>query len=346
MTATLADLTTLRVGGPAAEFGEASTRAELVARVRQSDSAGVPLLLIGGGSNLLVADAGFPGLVLRIATRGIREAPDPAGPGVALVTAQAGEPWDSFVAATLSAGLAGLEALSGIPGAVGATPIQNVGAYGAEVAQFVTEIEVLDRTTGGELVLPAEQAGFGYRSSLFKSHPDRWVVLAVTFALTRGTDSAPVRYSELARTLGVEVGASAPAGRVREAVLGLRRAKGMVLDGADPDTYSAGSFFTNPILPAAVAKELPVGAPRFPAGPGLVKTSAAWLISNAGFQRGFRVRPNAPAGLSTKHSLAVTNRGAATAADLLELAGVVRAGVAERFGILLEPEPVLVGCSL
>lgn len=340
----LAELTTLRVGGPARAVVTATTSDELVAAVTQGDAVGEPLLLVGGGSNLLVADDGFPGTVVRIGTRGVEV--QPADPGRIRVRVAAGEPWESLVATAVESGWSGVEALSGIPGSTGATPIQNVGAYGAEVAQVISSLEVLDRRTGAVSAMDPAQAGFGYRSSALKRTPGRWVVLSVTFDLAIDARSAPIRYAELAGMLGVQVGEQAPGEAVRQAVLELRRSKGMVLDPADHDTWSAGSFFTNPILSPAQAESLPEGAPRFGQPDGSVKTSAAWLISHSGFPRGFAVRPGAPASLSTKHSLALTNRGGATAQDLLELARVVRAGVAQRFGIVLENEPVLVGCAL
>jgi UDP-N-acetylmuramate dehydrogenase len=308
------------------------------------DAAGEPLLVLGGGSNLLVADAGFPGTVVRVRTRGV--AVSVCDDATVRVRVQAGEPWDQLVARAVSEGWSGIEALSGIPGSTGATPIQNVGAYGAEVASVIESIDVLDRSTGRVGSMATGRAGFGYRTSALKRTQGRWLVLAVTFRLPVGPLSAPVRYAELAGRLGVAVGDRVPLAEVRVAVLDLRRSKGMVLDYADHDTWSAGSFFTNPILSSELADTLPPGAPRFPQPDGTVKTSAAWLISNAGFERGFAVRPGAPAALSTKHSLALTNRGGATAEDLLELAREVRAGVRARFGITLENEPVLVGCSL
>lgn len=321
----------------------AGTTAELVDAVRAADAAGEPVLLVAGGSNLLVADEGFVGTLVLVRTRGVvaREADAHVE-----VTVAAGEPWERFVARAVDLGWSGLEALSGIPGSAGATPIQNVGAYGAEVSQLISAVEALDRRSGEVVRLAPDHLGFGYRTSALKRDPGRWVVLSVTFQLAQDRLAAPVRYAELARTLDVGVGDRVPSERVREAVLALRRGKGMVLDADDHDTWSAGSFFTNPIVPVAVADTLPAEAPRFPQPDGRVKTSAAWLINNAGFARGFAVRPDAPASLSTKHVLALTNRGTARAADLLELARVVRAGVADRFGIVLENEPVLVGCVL
>lgn len=337
----LATRTTLRVGGPARDYVEVTSATELVAVVRALDAAGEPVLVLGGGSNLLVGDTGFDGTVVQVATRGVSD--DVAACSGAVLTVAAGEPWDPFVALTVERGFSGLEALSGIPGSVGATPIQNVGAYGAEVGQHITTVRTLDRSTGNVRTLFAVECGFGYRSSVFKAQPGRYVVLDVTFQLRLGSLSAPVRYAELARALGVEVGARVPATEVREAVLRLRGSKGMVLDDDDPDTWSAGSFFTNPVLDEAAAAELPEGAPRFPQPDGAVKTSAAWLIEHAGFGRGFG---DGPARLSTKHTLALTNRGSAHASDVLALAREVRDGVRSAYGITLEPEPVLVGCEL
>jgi UDP-N-acetylmuramate dehydrogenase len=337
----LADLTTLRVGGPAARLVEAHDEASLVEAVTAADAAGEPLLLVAGGSNLLVSDEGFDGTVVVVRSRGVRveSADDCSG---ATVTVAAGEPWDDLVARAVAEGWTGVEALSGIPGSTGATPIQNVGAYGQEVAQTVARVRVYDRVLRGVRTFAAADCAFGYRSSRFKADPGRHVVLDVTFQLPLGDLGAPVAYAELARTLGVEVGQRAPVAAVREAVLGLRRGKGMVLDAADHDTWSAGSFFTNPVLPDASA--LPDDAPRWPADRGQVKTSAAWLIQHAGFERGHGLP--GPAALSTKHTLAVTNRGAASAADLLALAREVRDGVRDRFGIELVNEPVLVGVEL
>jgi UDP-N-acetylmuramate dehydrogenase len=340
----LAELTTLRVGGPAGTLLAPATTDELVAAVRSADAAGEALLVVAGGSNLLVADGGFPGTVVLVRTRGIRVTE--LGAAHVGVQAAAGEPWEPFVAHCVSNGWSGLEALSGIPGCVGATPIQNVGAYGAEVSGVITSLEVLDRRSGSVGTLLPTEVDFGYRTSALKRTPEHWVVLSVTFGLVRDALSAPIRYAELARSLGVEVGARVPLAEVRNAVLALRRGKGMVLDDADHDTWSAGSFFTNPILSAPQADLLPADAPRFAQPDGRTKTSAAWLITHAGFERGFAVRPGAPAALSTKHSLALTNRGGASADDLLELARTVRAGVAQRFGVVLQNEPVLVGCAL
>lgn len=339
----LAQLTTLRLGGPARDVVEATTEQELVDAVRTADDAGVPLLLVAGGSNLVVGDDGFDGTVVLVRTAG-REVDADACSG-AMVTVQAGESWDELVAAAVESGWVGLEALSGIPGSVGATPIQNVGAYGQEVAQTVASVRVYDRSEQRVRTLFAVDCGFGYRHSRFKAEPGRFVVLAVAFQLRLGDLSAPVAYAELATRLGVDVGDRAPLADVRRAVLALRAAKGMVLDADDHDTWSAGSFFTNPVLDADAASRLPEGAPRFPQADGTVKTSAAWLIQAAGFERGHSVA-GGRAAVSSKHTLALTNRGDATGEDLLALAREVRDGVRDAFGITLVPEPVLVGCTL
>jgi len=342
----LADRTTLRLGGPAARWVTATTEEELVEAVSAADAAGEPVLVLGGGSNLVVADEGFAGTVVEVATRGVTadvgESDDPTCGG-AVVTVAAGEPWDPLVATAVERGWVGVEALSGIPGSVGATPIQNVGAYGQEVAQAVASVRVWDRRLRGIRTFAAADCGFGYRTSRFKKDPGRHVVLAVTFQFRQGTLGAPVAYAELARVLGVDVGARVPLGDVREAVLGLRRGKGMVLDPDDHDTWSAGSFFTNPVVGAG---EVPDGAPTWPSGDdGLVKTSAAWLIEHAGFGKGHGPDHGRVA-LSSKHTLALTNRGDATTADLLALAREIRDGVRAAYGIELVNEPVLVGCEL
>jgi UDP-N-acetylmuramate dehydrogenase len=326
----LAELTTLRLGGPARELVEARTEAEVVEAVRGA------ALVLAGGSNVVIADDGVPGTVVRIATRGVER-------DGARLTVAAGEDWDALVATCVAAGLQGFECLSGIPGSVGATPIQNVGAYGQEVSETVESVRVYDRETGDLVDMPAADCGFVYRGSAFKYH-DRRVVLSVTFRLREAPESGPLRYAELARALDVPVGGVAPLGDVREAVLGLRRGKGMVIDPADPDSVSAGSFFTNPILDTESAGALPPDAPRFPTADGRTKSSAAWLIEHAGFTRGHGLP--GPAALSTKHTLALTNRGGATTQDLLTLAREVQAGVLAAFGVRLEPEPVLVGVRL
>jgi UDP-N-acetylmuramate dehydrogenase len=337
----LANHTTLRVGGLAREMITIDTEAELVETVRTLDARGEPLLILGGGSNLLIGDAGFDGTVIKIATRGIAE--DTAACSGAVVTVSAGEPWDPLVGYAIEREWSGLEAMSGIPGLVGATPIQNVGAYGAEVSELISTVRTLDRSTGQIKTLFPIECGFGYRTSRFKSDPGRFLVLSVTFQLRLGSMSQPIRYLELARALGIEVGQRAPASEVRQAVLALRTTKGMVLVEDDHDTWSAGSFFTNPLISFAKARTLPPEAPRFNQSDGMIKTSAAWLIERAGFGKGFG---DGAAQLSSKHTLALTNRGGATAADLLSLAREIRAGVQAKFGIELVPEPVLVGCEL
>jgi UDP-N-acetylmuramate dehydrogenase len=340
----LAELTTLRLGGPPARMLDAADEGAIIAAVRAADAAGEPLLVLAGGSNVVVADAGFPGTVLRIVSRGVH------ADGARLEVA-AGEPWDPLVARCVADGLAGVECLSGIPGSVGATPIQNVGAYGQEVAETIVSVRAFDRTLDTVLEIPAAECGFSYRSSAFKRSPGRWVVLAVAFELERRPDSAPIRYAELARALGIELGQRAPLADVRAAVLALRRAKGMVIDPDDPDSVSAGSFFTNPVLGPAEFAELEERArewlgddarvPRFPQPDGSVKTSAAWLIERAGFARGHG--DPATIAISAKHTLALTNRGGGTTAELVALAQEIAAGVEERFGVRLEPEPVFVG---
>ena len=337
----LSELTTLRLGGPAGALVEARGEDELLAAVR---GTGGPLLLVAGGSNLVVADEGFPGTVVRVLTAGVEER---ERDGRVELTVQAGEEWEPFVARCVAEGLAGVESLSGIPGSIGATPIQNVGAYGQEVAETIVSVRVLDRERDAVEELPAAGCGFAYRSSAFKRNPGRWVVLAVTFALERRELSGPLAYAELARTLGVQPGEGAPPADVREAVLGLRRGKGMVLDPADPDSVSAGSFFTNPILDAEAFAALEARTserpPRFPEDDGRVKTSAAWLIERAGFARGHG-NPDGIA-ISSKHTLALTNRGAGTTAELLALAHEIAGAVRECFGVTLEPEPTLVGVA-
>lgn len=331
----LAPLTTLRLGGPARRLVEAETEAELVAAVRDAEP---PVLILAGGSNVVIADAGVPGTVVRVATRGVER------DGQRLRVA-AGEPWDPLVAACVEQGLQGFECLAGIPGSTGATPIQNVGAYGQEVAETVESVRVLDRETGAVEDLPAAACGFVYRGSAFKRR-DRHVVLAVTFVMREQPVSGPLRYAELARALDLPVGGTAPLADVRDAVLALRRRKGMVIDPADPDSVSAGSFFTNPILDAdayaALAERLgpDLRPPAFPEPDGRVKTSAAWLIERAGFHRGYG---NGHVGISSKHTLALVNRGGASTAELMALAREIAAGVRERFGVRLVPEPVLVG---
>jgi UDP-N-acetylmuramate dehydrogenase len=345
----LADHTTLGLGGPARHSVAATTEEELVEAIREARDE--PVLILGGGSNLVVADEGFPGTVIRVATKGFRVDGN-------MVTVAAGEDWDAVVERTIAAGLAGLECLSGIPGLAGATPIQNVGAYGQEVSDTITGVRVYDREKQKITFYPNEQCGFGYRTSMFRGVPggrppgiaqrgvpggrppglaqrgdDRYVVLDVTFRLG---EPAPIRYAELAAA----VGEAASLSGVRAGVLALRRRKGMVIDPADPDTRSAGSFFTNPILPVGA---VPADAPRFDAGEGLVKVPAAWLIEQAGFKKGQAGADGVR--ISTKHTLALVNAGGTTA-GLVALAREIRDGVRDAFGVELQPEPVLVGVAL
>jgi UDP-N-acetylmuramate dehydrogenase len=340
-TPTLAERTTLRVGGPADAWVVARSEAELVDAVLAADSVGTPVLLLGGGSNLLVADSGFPGTVVEIASRGLDAQ---VADGTVDLTVAAGEPWDDVVAHAVANGWAGIEALSGIPGRAGATPVQNVGAYGQDMSQTVTSVRALDRVDGEVRTLDAADCGFGYRMSRFKADAGRWVVLSVRMRLDT-SGSGVVRYAELARGLGLSVGEHAPVAQVRDRVLVLRSRKGMVLDDADPDTWSAGSFFTNPVVDDDVALRVPEDCPRYPAAFG-TKLSAAWLIEHAGIGKGFSLADGGPAAISGKHTLALTNRGGASADDIVELARTVRAAVRARFAVELDVEPTLVGLTL
>ncbi len=342
----LAGYTTLGLGGPAKAFVAASTEADLIDAVRAADGAGEPVLLIGGGSNLVIADDGFPGTVIAVASRGVGYSGD--GDGRLAVAVAAGEDWDDVVAATVAEGLAGLECLSGIPGRAGATPIQNVGAYGQEVAEVIATVRVFDRLTRQISVIPNEQCRFSYRTSLFKDALPRYVVLGVTFRLAREPLSLPVQYAELASELGLRMGERAGVGEVRSGVLKIRARKGMLLSPGDPDSRSAGSFFTNPILDAeqlaGVAAAAPGPVPGFDAGDGRVKVPAAWLIEHAGFGKGYGAPGRAR--VSSKHTLALVNAGGATTADLVALAREIRDGVRDAFGVTLQPEPTLVGVTL
>ncbi len=335
----LADLTTLRVGGPARRFATAADTEELVELVRTADAADEPALVVGGGSNLVVGDDGWDGLVVLVRTSGV----DVVEHGDLVdVTVQAGVSWDQFVAHTVEQGWSGLAAMSGIPGLTGATPVQNVGAYGSEVSDVIRALRVLDRQIGTVQSWSREQCSFGFRTSAFK-HTDRYVVLSVTLRLRISPDAAPVRYLELARRLGVEPGRSAPSRDVRDVVLDLRRSKGMVLDAADHDTWSVGSFFVNPFVDPV---QVPDGCPNWQVD-RRIKLSAAWLIEQAGFARGFGLgRGRGSVAVSTKHTLALTNRGDATTAELIDLAREIRDGVEQRFGIRLRPEAHLVGVEL
>lgn len=373
----LSDLTTLRIGGEIRNLVEARTADEVIAAVSAADAAGEPLLVLGGGSNLVASDEPFAGTVVLLrdpeqpplldATCEVGASGEPDGIlvdpadltpldptcGGAIVEYFAGVNWDRAVRYAIARDMVGIEALSGIPGSVGATPIQNVGAYGQEVAATISRVRTWDREAGAVRTFFAADCDFAYRDSVFKrtrfsgpapSATGRYVVLSVTFQHTIGSRSAPIRYAQLAEALGVQVGDRAPMQEVREAVLRIRGSKGMVLDPADHDTWSAGSFFTNPILEAADAAGLPEGAPRYDAGEGRVKTSAAWLISRSGIDLGHAVGERAS--VSTKHSLALTNRGGASSEDLVALAQDVQRRVEETFGVHLEPEPVRLGVDL
>lgn len=375
----LADLTTLRLGGQIRTLIEARTADEVIEAVATADEAGEQLLVLGGGSNLVASDQPFDGTVVWLRDPedpplldascevGASGEPDgiPVDPaeltpldptcGGAIAEYFAGVDWDRAVRYALAREMVGIEALSGVPGTVGATPIQNVGAYGQEVASTISRVRTWDREQGKVRTFFAADCEFAYRDSIFKRTPyrgpvpsptGRYVVLSVTFQHTIGNRSAPIRYSQLADALGVEVGARAPMDEVREAVLRIRGEKGMVLNPADHDTWSAGSFFTNPILDEAAAADLPAEAPRFPAGDGRVKTSAAWLISHAGIERGHALAKDPRAAVSSKHSLALTNRGGATSEDLAALARDVQQRVHSTYGITLVPEPVRLGIDL
>ena len=335
----LSSLTTLRVGPVARRVITCVSTEQIVATLSTLDRAGVAALILGGGSNVLVSDELSDLTVVRLANSAVTR-------DGALLRAGAGADWDTVVARAVQENLGGLECLSGIPGSAGATPVQNVGAYGVEVADWLTRVRLLDRATGEVRWVPAADLGFGYRHSILK-HSSAYTVLEVEFALAADGCSAPVRYAELAAALGVPPGEHADPGRVRTAVLALRAAKGMVLDEADHDTWSVGSFFTNPVVDderfARLQAAVDGPVPHYPAPDG-VKLAAGWLVERAGFGKGFP--GDGPCRLSTKHALALTNRGTAGTADVLALARIVRDGVRSAFGVGLVPEPVLVGCEL
>ena len=327
----LSELTTLRLGGPAGRVVTASSADELVDAVRTADAAGEPVLIVGGGSNLVVSDAGWPGVVVLVRTSGVERRGDQ-------VTVQAGVVWDDLVEQTVANNWSGLAPMSGIPGLTGATPVQNVGAYGSEVADTITALRVYDRQTRLVEDWDPQRCTFGFRSSALK-HTDRYVVLAVTFALPESELAPPVRYLELARRLGVEPGERAPSALVRKTVLELRRSKGMLLDADDRDTWSVGSFFVNPFV---APDQVPEGCPHWVTD-GQMKLSAGWLIETAGYGKGYGT---GRARVSGKHSLALTNRGGATTAELLELAREIRDGVEAKYGVRLRPEAHLAGVTL
>ncbi|MEY2815005.1 MAG: hypothetical protein RIS05_753 [Actinomycetota bacterium] len=335
----LRDYTSLRVGGPATNFVEVHNESEIIAALEAAGDS--PVFILGGGTNVLVSDAGFEGTVIHISNSALVSEVDACSG--ATLTIGAGENWDEFVALTLARGYAGLETLSGIPGTVGAAPIQNIGAYGHEVAEFITRVRTYDRQAKAIKTFTNKECEFAYRSSHFKKNPGRYIVLEVQFQLRQGDFSSAITYVELAKKLNISVGDKAELAAVRAAVLDLRASKGMLLNPDDHDSWSAGSFFTNPIVTQEVADALPADAPRWPLEDGRVKTSAAWLIEHAGVAKG---SAHGGARISTKHVLALTNAGDATAADLVELAKTARRLVLEKFGVQLEPEVNLVGLSL
>jgi UDP-N-acetylmuramate dehydrogenase len=335
----LRDFTSLRVGGPAKNFVEAHNEEEIIAAlVAAGDS---PVLILGGGTNVLISDAGFAGTVIHITNSALVAEVDACSG--ATLTIGAGENWDDFVALTLERGFAGLETLSGIPGTVGAAPIQNIGAYGHEVSEFITRVRTYDRVAKAIRTFTNQECEFEYRSSIFKRNPGQFIILEVQFQIRIGDSSDPITYLELAKKLDIQMGEKAPIQQVRHTVLELRASKGMLLSPEDRDSWSAGSFFTNPIVSQQEADKLPNAVPKWPLIDGQVKISAAWLIENAGMHKGDEV---GGARISTKHVLALTNAGDATATDLIELAKTAQAKVYEKFGIKLEPEVNLVGLSL
>ena len=337
--ADLRDYTSLRVGGPAEKFVEVGTESEIIAAIEAAGDS--PVLIIGGGTNVLISDKGFEGTVIRIVNHSLQSEIDACSG--ATLTIGAGENWDDFVATTIERGFAGLETLSGIPGTVGAAPIQNIGAYGHEVSEFITRVRTYDRVAKEIKTFTNEQCDFSYRNSYFKAHPGKYVILDVQFQIRIGEMSNPITYAELAKKLGINVGEKAPVIATRKAVLELRGAKGMLLNPDDQDSWSAGSFFTNPIVSAEIAAQLPEGAPQWPTSDGRVKTSAAWLIEHSGVNKGDAV---GGARISTKHVLALTNSGDATAEDIATLAKSAQKSVYEKFGITLEAEVNLVGVTL
>jgi UDP-N-acetylmuramate dehydrogenase len=337
----LSNFTTLKVGGPAQKIVHAHTEDELVEFVKAADKAGEQVLILGGGSNLLISDAGFAGTVIRVESKGNALDYDACSGG--MIEVSAGEDWDKFVALTIEKGFADLESLSGIPGTIGGAPIQNIGAYGHEVSETIARVKAYDRTKGEITTFTNEQCQFSYRNSVFKAEAGRYVILNVTFQLRKGEQSLPITYAELAKFLSVNIGDRAPVVEVRKAVLQLRGRKGMLIDAGDVNSNSAGSFFVNPILNKEMADKLPADAPRWPQTDGRVKTSAAWLMEHAGVSKGEKL---AGAQISYKHVLALTNSGDATAGDIVELAKRARAKVFEKFGVKLEAEVQLVGLDL
>ena len=337
----LSNFTTLKVGGPAQKIVHAHTEDELVEFVKAADKAGEQVLILGGGSNLLISDAGFAGTVIRVESKGNALDYDACSGG--MIEVSAGEDWDKFVALTIEKGFADLESLSGIPGTIGGAPIQNIGAYGHEVRETIARVKAYDRTKGEITTFTNEQCRFSYRNSVFKAEAGRYVILNVTFQLRKGEKSLPITYAELAKFLSINIGDRAPVVEVRKAVLQLRGRKGMLIDAGDVNSNSAGSFFVNPILNKEIADKLPADAPRWPQTDGRIKTSAAWLMEHAGVNKGEKL---AGAQISNKHVLALTNSGDATAGDIVELAKMARAKVFKKFGVKLEAEVQLVGLDL
>ena len=335
----LSKYTSLRVGGPATKIVQVSTEAQIIAAIEEAGDT--PILIMGGGTNVLIADKGFEGTVIRISNNSVQAEVDACSG--ATLTIGAGEDWDVFVQTTINSGFAGLETLSGIPGTVGASPIQNIGAYGHEVSEFVTRVRTYDRQEKALKTFTNSECQFSYRNSYFKAHPGRYVVLEVQFQLRIGEFSDPITYLELSKKLGIEPGDKASVVGTRAAVLELRASKGMLLSPDDHDSWSAGSFFTNPIISQQAADALPDAAPKWPLNDGRVKISAAWLIENAGMHKGDEV---GGARISTKHVLALTNSGDATAADIAELAKRARDQVKAIFGITLEAEVNLIGIEI
>ncbi|WP_194410714.1 UDP-N-acetylmuramate dehydrogenase [Microbacterium cremeum] len=370
----LARLTTLRTGGAPTRMVEAESADELVSALRDVWAGGEPWLALGGGSNLFVGDEPFDGTVVRILTKGIERMPSPV-PGRARLKVQAGHDWDELVAYAVAEGLAGIEAMSGIPGTVGAAPVQNVGAYGQEIVQTLAEVELLDESTGEVSTVPAAELGLGFRTSVLKHHygsapSRRAVILTVTLDLAEvGHGGRRIAGDQLRTALRLRPDDEVSLAWVRERILEIRRSKGMVLDPDDPDTYSAGSFFQNAVVTASFARTLPDECPRWPVAPDLdpvlviplaaydgyvpppsagesdVKVSAGWLIEHSGLRKGFKL-PRSRAALSSKHALALTNRGDATAGELAELARFIQGRVQSEFGLILQPEPVLVNVEL
>ncbi|AZS41611.1 MULTISPECIES: UDP-N-acetylmuramate dehydrogenase [Microbacterium] len=369
----LAELTTLRTGAAPERMFEATTTSGLVDALRETWARGDEWFVLGGGSNLFVGDEPFEGTVIRVRTEGIDELPSPHAGRIRL-RAHAGHGWDDFVAYAVAHGYAGLEAMSGIPGTVGAAPVQNIGAYGQEIQETLVEVELIDEATGEVSTVPAAELGLGFRTSVLKHHHGsvplrRAVILSVTVDLLVAGERV-VRGEQLRRALGLTDDTPVPLGWVRERILATRASKGMLLDADDPDTHGVGSFFQNAIVTATVAAALPPECPRWPVAPDLdavtviplasydgqvplskpaavsdVKVSAAWLIEQAGIRKGFKL-PHSRASVSTKHALALTNRGGATAGEVAELARFIQSRVHAEFGLVLQPEPVLVGVEL